>query len=365
MKMMFKNHVTHNLSAYIHNELSAGSTKAVEAHLAECGMCRKALEEIRFGDRLASSLRQIEAPESLWGEIHSASGMRNARNRNWNWPNRLFAIGCAFASVLIFTLFLQSHSPGPAPEGLPSWEVASVRGTPRIGRQQLMVTGRLRPGESLQTDAQSEAEVRIADVGQLDLDPNSRIRLISSNSDQHRIALERGRMTARTWSPPRLFVVDTPSSTAVDLGCIYSCEVQHDGSTLLHVTLGLVALDFHGRETVVPAGAFCRTRPGGGVGTPYFDDSSEKLQTALNYVDFGSDEGERARQLDIVLREARARDTLTLWYLIPRLREPLRAVTVDRLATLVPLPQTATRNGVMTLNAEMMDSWKGELEKVW
>jgi hypothetical protein len=362
---MFKNHVKDNLSAYLHRELNADSAKAVEVHLAECATCRKALEEIRFGNRLASTLRQIEAPESLWNEIQSVSKMRTAADQNRNRTNRMFAFGCALASVLIFTLFLRSHAPAPSPEGLPSWEVASVRGTPRIGTQQLTGTGRLRPGESLQTDAQSEAEVRIADVGQLELDPNSRIRLISSNSDQHRIALERGKMTARTWSPPRLFVVDTPSSTAVDLGCIYSCEVQHDGSTLLHVTLGLVALDFHGRETIVPAGAFCRTRPGGGVGTPYFDDSSERLQTALNYVDFGSNETRRAEQLDIVLREARPRDTLTLWYLIPRLREPLRAITVDRLATLVPLPQSATHSGIMALNGDMMDAWKGELEKVW
>jgi hypothetical protein len=362
---MFNNHVTHNLSAYLHGELNADSAKTVEAHLAECATCRKALEEIRFGDRLASTIRQIEAPESLWNEIQSASKMQNAADPNRNRPSSIFALGCAFASVLVFTLFLLSHAPARSPEGLPSWEVASVRGTPRIGTQQLTGTGRLRPGESLQTDAQSEAEVHIADVGQLDLDPNSRIRLISSNSDQHRIALERGRMTARTWSPPRLFVVDTPSSTAVDLGCIYSCEVQHDGSTLLHVTLGLVALDFHGRETVVPAGAYCRTRPGGGVGTPYFDDSSEQLQTALNYVDFGSDEARRSEQLDIVLREARPKDTLTLWYLIPRLREPLRAVTVDRLAALVPLPPSVTRNGVMALNGDMMDAWKSELERVW
>jgi len=363
---MFKNHVTEKLSSYLHGELSADSAMAVQAHLAECGTCRKALEEVRFGERLASTLKQVEAPESIWNEIQSASKMRISSKQKTHRPVRLLATGFALASVVIFSVFLHSHAPdGPAPEDLASWKVSSVRGTPRIGSLQLSGTGRLRPGDSLQTDAHSEAEVQIADVGQLDLDPNSRIRLISSNSDQHRIALERGRMTARTWSPPRLFVVDTPSSTAVDLGCIYSCEVQRDGSTLLHVTLGLVALDFHGRETVVPAGAYCRTRPGGGVGTPYFDDSSEQLQTALNYVDFGKDETERARQLDIVLREARPRDTLTLWYLIPRLRESLRATTVDLMATLVPLPQAVTRSGVMTLNADMMDSWKLELERVW
>jgi len=362
---MFKNHVTHRISAYLHGELSADAVIAVQTHLADCSSCRNAMEEIRFSDRLVSTLRQVEAPESIWNEIHAASKMQDAAKQS-RWPDRLLAAGIAVAFVLALGVFLNSHVPNvPAPGDLASWEVASVRGTPRIGRLQLNGTGRLRAGDSLQTNADSEAEVRIADIGQLDLDPNSRIRLISSNSDQHRIALERGRMTARTWAPPRLFVVDTPSSTAVDLGCIYSCEVQRDGSTLLHVTLGLVALDFHGRETVVPAGAFCRTRPGGGVGTPYFDDSSEQLQTALNYVDFGKDEGERARQLEIVLREARPRDTLTLWYLIPRLRESLRITTVDRMATLVPFPLNVTRSGVLTLDANMMDAWKSELERVW
>ena len=362
---MFKNHVTHHLSAFLHGELSAETTTAVQSHLADCSSCRNALEEIRFSEQLVSTLRRVEAPETIWKDIHSASKLQNAEKQKGHWPVPMLAAGFGLAAMLTLGMFLSSHSPNGRREDLPSWEVASVRGTARIGTVQLTGTGRLRPGDWLQTDANSEAEVHIADIGQLDLDPNSRIRLISSSSDQHRIALERGRMTARTWSPPRLFVVDTPSSTAVDLGCIYSCEVQRDGSTLLHVTLGLVALDFHGRETVVPAGAFCRTRPGGGVGTPYFDDSSMQLQTALNYVDFGNDEEERARQLDIVLREARPRDTLTLWYLIPRLREPLRAATVDRIAMFVPLPQSATRNGVMALNADMMDSWKTELERMW
>jgi len=363
---MFKKHVTQNLSAYLHNELNAVAAQQTEAHLHECAACQKALEEIRFGTQLAAGLATFEAPESLWREIHSTAESRNRNGYPLQWASRTVAAGFCVAVLMAAGLFLRLHVPGGiAGPDSPSWEVASVRGTPQIGGVRLQGIGRLRPGDSLQTNAHSEAEVQIADIGHLELDPNSRIRLISTNSDQHRIALERGRMTARTWAPPRLFVVETPSSTAVDLGCIYSCEVQRDGSTLLHVTLGLVALDFHGRETVVPAGAFCRTRPGGGVGTPYFDDSSEPLQTALNYVDFGKSEDERARQLEIVLREARPRDTLTLWYLIPRLRESLRALVIDRTAALVPLPHAVTRSGVMTLDANMMDSWKAELEKAW
>jgi hypothetical protein len=141
--------------------------------------------------------------------------------------------------------------------------------------------------------------------------------------------------------------------------------VQRDGSTLLHVTLGLVALDFHGRETVIPAGAFCRTRPGAGIGTPYFEDAPESLQAALNDVDFGTNNEKREHQLAIVLREARPRDTLTLWYLIPRLDGALRNAVFERMAALVPPPTGVTQSGVLALDATMMDAWKDELEKVW
>jgi len=61
-----------------------------------------------------------------------------------------------------------------------------------------------------------------------------------------------------------IFIVETPLATAVDLGCKYTLEVQEDGSSLLHVTLGLVALERDARETIVPPERFAdagRRRP--------------------------------------------------------------------------------------------------------
>ena len=362
---MFSNHVTGNLSAYLHGELTSDEALRVQSHLNECAKCRIAYDEIRWGVRLASTLVEAKAPLSMWNDIQVAKEHGNRTRPAGLATGLIWASGLAVA-VLAMGVFLRMHVPqGAGPTSTSSWEVTSVRGAPRIGSVRVTDICRLRPGDSLQTNASSEAQVKIADIGQLELDPNSRIRLISSNSDQHRIALERGKMTARTWSPPRLFVVETPTATAVDLGCIYSCEVQRDGSTLLHVTLGLVALDFHGRETIIPAGAFCRTRPGAGLGTPYFDDASERLQAALNDVDFGKNDAQRLRQLEVVLRESRARDTFTLWYLVSRLDGSMRGAVVDRMTALVPLPSGVTRAGVLALDGAMMDAWKDELAKVW
>src|SRR6185436_4337227 len=112
----------------------------------------------------------------------------------------------------------------------------------------------------------------------------------------------------------------------------YTLEVGRDGGGLLHVAFGLVALERGGRETIVPAGAFCRTRPGAGPGTPFFEDSSSRFQAAVEAVDSTMEGPERARQLEIVLGEARIRDALSLWHLLPRLDAQSRGRIYDRLA---------------------------------
>ena len=341
---MFRKHVIRHLSAYHHGELSADEKLHVEAHLQECPGCRAAYDEIKSGARLASVLTPSSAPESIWRGIQE--GRMAARRRRWIPKFALAGISIAAALFLIFSRI-------NLPEG-PSWEVAGVPGTPR-----------LRPGEVLQTGSSTEAQVKIANIGQLTIDPNTTIRLLVTKSDQHRIALDRGRLEATTWAPPRLFIVETPSANAVDLGCKYTLEVEDNGSSLLHVTLGLVALERDGRETIVPAGAFCRTHAGAGPGTPFFEDSSSRFQSALDFVDSATEGPERTRQLEIVLRESRVRDGLTLWHLLSRLDAQSRGLIYDRLSRLLPPPPEVTRDGIMALDPSMLDAWKTIVSQLW
>jgi hypothetical protein len=227
-------------------------------------------------------------------------------------------------------------------------------------------TSRLQPGEVLQTNNSSEALVKISTIGQLIVSPNTRIRLLVTKANEHRIALDRGKVEAQTWAPPRLFVVDTPSATAVDLGCKYSLEVQEDGSSLLHVTLGLVALEWaKDFETIVPAGAFCRTRKGAGPGTPFFEDSSSEFQAALQRVDSLPDAPQRTQQLEIVLRESHIRDALSLWHLLPHVDEQSRGLIYDRLAQLLPPPKDVTRDGIAKMDPQMLESWRKIVSQLW
>jgi hypothetical protein len=217
-------------------------------------------------------------------------------------------------------------------------------------------------GDALGTDAASRAEIRVGAIGTVDVEPNSRVRLVEASVTEHRLALDRGTLKARIWAPPRLFFVDTPAGVAVDYGCAYTLTVDDGGAGLLRVTLGEVALELGGRESLVPAGAACATRPGLGPGTPFFEDAPDALRAALARYDF---EGGGAPALGDVLASARPRDTLTLWYLLARTTPTERPSVYDRLAALAPPPGGVDRDAVLALDAEALARWRERLEAEW
>jgi hypothetical protein len=222
----------------------------------------------------------------------------------------------------------------------------------------LTSTGRLEVGEWLETDAASRARIAVGLIGHVEVEPNTRVRLVEAKATDHRLALPRGTIHARISAPPRLFFVETPSALAVDLGCEYTLHVDSTGGSLLQVTAGWVSLEFGGRESIVPAGAACTTRPGFGPGTPFLQDASEKFQIALGKFDF---ENGDAAALDTVLAEARNMDSITLWHLLFRTSDQERARVYDRLAALVPAPEGVTREGVLRGDPEMIKAWQKHL----
>jgi hypothetical protein len=239
--------------------------------------------------------------------------------------------------------------------------VKRLDGTPKIGSEQIANNGQLAVGEWLETDGSSRAQIAVGSIGNVDIDENTRVRLLQTEPTEHRLELARGKMSARIWAPPRLFFVDTPSAVAADLGCAYTLEVDDHGGSLLRVTSGWVALELKDRESIVPMGAACETQPGIGPGTPYFEDAPAAFREALRKFDFAHD----ATALPAILDQGRPRDTLTLWHLLARVNGEDRVRVYEKMAAFVPPPSGVTREGVLRLDQQMLDSWKNELESIW
>lgn len=247
-------------------------------------------------------------------------------------------------------------------EPKPTWDVARLAGTATIGPERLGDAGRLAVGDWLETGAASRVRMSVGSVGEVVVEPDTRLRLVETRANEHRLALARGTIRARIWAPPGQFLVETPSAVAVDLGCAYTLQVDPSGAGLVRVTLGWVGFEYQGRESFIPAGAFCATRPGVGPGTPYLKDTSLRFRAALTKLDFEKSTPEgSAAALDVVLSNARNRDAFTLWHLLSRVGDAERARVYDRLVALVPPPKAVTRDGVLRLDKSMLDLWWNKL----
>ena len=343
---MFTRHVDRSLTRYCDGELSAGERQRVDTHLATCRRCRAALEEIQFSAHLVRQLTVVTAPASVWRNIDAALTEPDRR------PSARFTLQWASACALVVAIVVGAYWWTRDTPARP-WEVAQTKdGTPR----------RMANGEWVETEDGSQARIIVGTLGTVDVAPGTRVRLGEVRGSAYRMALARGTISAEIVAPPRLFIVDTPASTVIDLGCAYTVTVGDDGAGQLRMTSGWAALEFKGRESLVPAGAICRTRPGTGPGTPYFEDATPTLRQAVDDFDRGA---RGAQALDVIIRESRIRDTLTLWHLLSRVDEAARARVYDRIAAFEPPPAGITRGQILALDADALREWREELAWKW
>lgn len=243
------------------------------------------------------------------------------------------------------------------------WDVIATAGHPVVDGVSLAGEGRLRRGGSLVTDERSRARIHVGRIGQVDVEPGSRVALVAAGAREHRLSLDLGTIHARIWAPPRFFFVNTPSAEAIDLGCAFTLRVDERGTGLLHVTHGWVQFAYDGREAFIPQGAVGATRPGFGPGTPRYADAPGVFASALELLDFGDvkDSG-RAAAFEQVMSSARPRDALTLWHLLSRGTAEERARVYDRLVSLAPPPARATREAVLAGDRRALMAWWDSLD---
>ncbi len=261
--------------------------------------------------------------EHLLSQFRYRKAARTPRNRRAVWW--LAAAAAVLAGILCLPLLWR----GP----LTNWQLADGK--------------RLRAGETIET-----GKLESNDTGEVTVDPGSRFRLVAASDHEQRFDLQHGTIHAFIWAPPGRFVVDTPSSKTIDLGCRYTLQVSKNGTGRLTVELGWVAFERKGLESFIPAGAECVTRPDKGPGTPHFSDAAPSLTMALARFDTAGDPA----ALETALASARPRDALSLWHLIIRTHGEERARVFDRFASLVTLPREVTREAVLKGDGKAIDA---------
>ena len=303
------------------------------------------MNERELQDAAKGLPKSIEPPRDLWPGIQGRIGRRS----HWYWV----AVPLAAAAALVAVLIGRS--------GPPAWDVAPLAGRPLLGTKPLVASGRLHVGEWLQTDDSSRALIAVGRIGQVEVRPGTRVQLIAARAEDHRLALARGTIDAKVEAIPRLFFVETPAGTAIDLGCAYTLETDSLGNGLLHVTGGEVEFQTGERSSRAPLGAMMQIRPGIGPGIPYVADAPEPFVHALATFDF---ENGGARAARTVLSLAQPQDAISLWHLLQRVDPSLRGDVYDRLAALLPPPAGVTRAAALVLDEPALASYWQKIHRI-
>ncbi|GMV26195.1 MAG: hypothetical protein AMXMBFR58_22260 [Phycisphaerae bacterium] len=312
-----------------------------------------------------ADVRRIE--EMLAPRRFDASAARTLRNRNFQrsrltrTPVLALAACVALVSGGIILYQFVPPTAGPHPGGLAesAWSVEPLSGTVTMNGRALLEEDPLGAGQWIETGSQARASLSGKSVGRVTLEPNSRLRLVNSREAEHRLELASGRLHAFITAPPRLFVVDTPAATAVDMGCVYDLSVLDDGSTLLEVFSGWVELGGPARASRVPAGYRCLAPRGHDPSVPVRTEAPPEFVEAVGVLAAAPSaaSGPAQDSLKAVLETASVADAATLWNLLQRLDGQPRREIALKLARLVPPPGAVNVEGAAAGDPAMLEAW--------
>lgn len=346
-------HFKDRLAEFVAKELGQPDRQAIAEHLLVCEECRREHDELKFVDIALSQIDRTDAPQRVW---HAIDQELDHKSRHKYFVPTIVGSFAILAIVSIVVLISRSTSVTEVGQADP-WKYTVIAGSPVAPKG-----NSISAGERIETDAASRALIKVGDIGSVEVKPNTTIEVVATSNNEQRLSLESGSLHAKILAPPRLFIVDTPSAMAVDLGCEYTLSVNENGDNQLIVLTGFVALERDGRESIVPSGASCLTVNGKGIGTPFATGADAKIRESLRKFDF---ENGGDAELRKILDHSTSYDTITLWHLISRVDERSRGDVIDRLQQFVPMPTDVSRDKVISLDKPSLDKWRGEVERIW
>jgi FecR protein len=300
---------------------------------------------------LEEDLTAVRLARRTFGEERLDADVYQGRRVAWKLTRGrgLLAAAAVIAVALSAWLVLRPTDSG--------WVVEQFAGSPSLGSAVMGADARIVAGDWITTDSDSRATFRRRGIGTVTLEAEGRIRVVRASRKEHRLELARGRISAVIVSPPRLFIVETPAATAIDMGCAYTLDVDAAGAGLLEVTAGRVDLEGANGEVRVTSGAACEILPGAGPGTPYFLDADAAFVAAVRRFDSADGEA-RSAAVSEILDTARDRDSITVWHVAMRQGGRDREAAVDRLLALAPGLISEGR-AVKTSDAQLKKWWGG------
>ena len=292
----------------------------------------------------ASGVQRVEA--KVQGERLESAQKFVAPRRG---SRRALVVAVFALAAVVLAVVLRPEPIPPRPVG-PALAVARAGGEdPRgLTLDKPLVTGT------------EQATVKLG-YGEIALQPNSTLRLVKFEKNEHRLALDRGTLRAVVDAPPRLFNVDVPGGQVVDLGCAYTLSVRDDGSKEVVVETGYVELEGAGRRVTVPAGARTSYAKAGWPRAPVDQQATAAWSDTLRAFEDDPAGGDAAA----LVAAAGELDAVSLWNVLPHAPADKRAVISKRIKELTgEAPNPWSADELAALKPAAMDAaWNAVVEK--
>ena len=247
-------------------------------------------------------------------------------NKSWYlWSSAAVAL-LAVGIFMIYKIFQPGNS--TSTDGYSNWQMVNLTGNATVNG---VKASKLNLGDVLETDGTSSVVLKFTDGGNITIEPNSKIRLVTSDNNESRVEVISGTVNTDNKIKPGKIVIEANNVKVRDNGANYTFNVDDKGNGIVYVKDGKVSfVSNNNRQAYIPEGNFCYSQPDKGVGTPFRKDSKPEFQQALFNYDFGNNKVPEV--VYSVLANANVQDAYSLVNLLPRLDENKKFMVFNKLS---------------------------------
>ncbi len=377
------------IDEHIEGMISLKDKEAMDEHIANCKSCSDYLKETTALVKNLNSLPSqavnlsVQQKNDLWKNVESKIDTEKYKKEmslktqvvadegktpnNFLYRYRYILSGIAALIVIGFIIFgvknMKIESDRLSEQraiGFGNyWKVSNLQGTSLISDVAMNKYDSIKEGQWILTNSDSRAELVVADLGKVIIEPNSKVIFVKSADGDKRILVEYGTINTVMNPNTKDFFVEMPSAVATDNGGSYMITIDSTGDGLVFVKSGKVEVASPNREAIVPAGNLVLTKKNLGVGTPFNENSSAKFKSALFNFDFGNCEGSCVKTL---INNAKMSDAVTLVNLIPNVDKEYSDQVYTKLANFVPPPAGVPVDSIPYIDEEEINRWVDKIQ---
>lgn len=344
---------------FYNNELNSETKDLVQQHLNDCKECTSEyLAFLKLKEQASSLKKEVMPPKQIFEKIEKEISQKNKMQndvkittlsnniltinftddkketeskkssfltKNWYW----FASAAVVLLIASIVLLNYKARNFVSVEEMSNWKLINLRGEAFING---VKSNTVNVGDWIQTDSASSVVLKIANVGDISIEPNSKVRFVQSDGQMSRIEVLYGTVNTTT-SQADKFVLHSNNMKVQDKGGSYSFKVDEKGNGVIFVNNGIANVESGNKSAVVTDGKFCLYKPEYGVGIPFRKDASKEFQNALFSYDFSNG---GMQSVYYAVANAAPEDYTSLMNLIPRVDERTKYLVLNKLGKLVP-----------------------------